>query len=78
MVQAQCSQENSSLKIEVTQLKDELTQLRNRAPAPPQTDPVRDWKRRACEEVLELTAPAGKAPLVKARTNHSYSCFDSA
>ena len=48
------------------------------AAAPLQTDPVREWKRKACEEVLGLTAPAGKAPLVKARANNSYSCFDLA
>ena len=39
-------------------------------------NPVREWKRRACEEVLGLTAPVGKAPLVKAKANNSYSCHD--
>ena len=37
---------------------------------------VRDWKRRACEEVLELTAPPGRAPLVKVKVNHRYHCYD--
>ena len=70
--------QNSRIKIEFTQLKNELAQLRTQAPAAPfQTDPVREWKRKACKEVLGLTAPAGKAPLVKARANHSYNCYDS-
>ena len=69
---------NLQMKNEITQLQTELGQLRTQAPAPPHTDDVRDWKRRACEEVLELTAPAGRAPLVKARANHSYSCYNPA
>ena len=53
------------------QIKNKLTQLRAQGaegaqgPAPPDTDDVREWKRRACEEVLELTAPAGKAIVVQ-------------
>ena len=68
------------LQDENTRLKNDIIQLRNniaQAPAPPQIDnPVRDWKRRACEEVLELTAPPGRAPLVKAKANHRYHCHD--
>ena len=29
-----------------------------------------------CEEVVKVFAPAGKAPLVKARANRVYSCYD--
>ena len=43
--------QNSRTEIEVTQLKNELAQLRTQAPAAPfQTVPVREWKRKACEE----------------------------
>ena len=72
------------LENENTRIKNELIQLRTQVaqsaqvPAPPHTgNDVRDWKRRACEEVLELTAPPGRAPLVKAKANHRYNCYDS-
>ena len=35
-----------------------------------------EWKRIACEELLKVYAPPGKAPLVKARANHAHSCHD--
>ena len=44
-------------------------------PAPPD-NPVREWKRRACEKVLVLKAPPGRAPLCKATSKNKYSCFD--
>ena len=68
---------NTQLNNELAQMKNDLTQVRTQAPAPLHTDnPVREWKRRACEEVLGLTAPVGKAPLVKAKAKNSYSCHD--
>ena len=42
----------------------------------PATDNVQQWKRLACEELLKVFAPPRKAPLVKARANHAYSCYD--
>ena len=67
---------NTQLNNELNQAKNEIAQVRSQAPAAPlhTNNPVREWKRRACEEVLGLTAPAGKAPLVKATANNSYSC----
>ena len=40
-----------------------------------QHDDVLEWKHTACE-VFKVYAPPGKAPLVKARATHAYSCYD--
>ena len=43
----------------------------------PATDNVQQWKRLACEELLKVFAPPGKAPLVTARAVCAYSCYDT-
>ena len=35
-----------------------------------------EWKRRACEEVLGLKAPQGRAPMCKETAKNKYSCLD--
>ena len=58
--------ENTQLRTDLTLLRNNIAQI-GQGPALQINNPVRDWKRRACEEVLELTAPPGRAPLVKVK-----------
>jgi len=42
----------------------------------PSWNPVREWKRRACEQVLGVVAPPGCALECQKPALNSYDCFD--
>ena len=43
----------------------------------PTWNPVREWKRRACVEVLGVVAPPAHSPECQKPAVNSYDCFDN-
>jgi len=64
------------LEAQVKTLTDKVNREVSRL-EPPVWNPVSEWKRKACEEVLGVMAPPGRAPLCQKPAVHAFDCFDS-
>jgi len=64
-------QSEAQVKTLTDKVNGEISRL-----VPPVWNPVREWKRKACEEVLGVVAPPGRAPLYQKPAVHSFDCFD--